>query len=137
MTIPKSRAACLAALLLGAWSTAWGAPRTLTADLGPQDDACNYEPLVFEVEAGELVILAVTGPSGFVIRGWDCARDLCTRELQIREPYEEVLVVDNGDPERLGGAVLYIDPAPGCPQCALSAPSPCCACPCDFAPDCD
>jgi hypothetical protein len=123
-------ASCLAS------SPVWAdpGPRLVLATLGPQDAQCNYERMVFEVGAGELVMLAIDVPPGVAILGWLCSGTRCTREVRTWTGFREILEVDNGDPERTGGMIGDVEtvlPAePG-------VPTPCCSCPCDFAETCD
>jgi hypothetical protein len=151
------RNALFAVLCVSPLQPAWAThPVRTTTHLGTQRASCSYPDIGFVVPKGEPVVLEIEVDDGITIDGWACTRGLCSQQVEVSEGYIEVLRVNHPDPSRLGGLNLTID-VQGVPErpelltccviacdlfgcnleCDWCKTTPvCCACPCDFAPDC-
>lgn len=162
MTMKKSRIltpmlVCAGLIASAAAAQSGSGTRTLTAVLSPPDSTCNHtlEPHFFSVAPREEVEVDIIVPNDTEIVGWWCDGTVCSKTFITAKPMIEVLVINNGDPNTLGGAKLAIEPTTAgsppriwvpccsidivtCPLtpkslCPVIAAPTCCSCPCDFA----
>lgn len=122
-----------------------------TAQTG-MDGTCNVEldPTQVVVSTGDLVTVEVEVDPGVAIDGFRCVNDVCTADFETTVSVSHLLMFDNGDPTKTGGALLEVFVARdgttsatvgtnfqicgggvGAYPAGIPCPSPCCACPCE------